>query len=253
MRRIASVTTAGALTCAAVMVAGCGAGVTGARREGPAPPATPKVRSTAAPAIASHPQALVEMIRKDTGVSPDVREDLTPCDGHDYPMDTDSGDLTAGDGPDLVVNITTCGDGLGIASYVYRMIDGKYQNVFADEHSPVYGSVEDGRLEIVHEVYRTDDPVSYPTGEEAVTYAWRGNHFVQVGREFQDFSSASPSVSPEPLSTDPVPLPDSDPLDPGLPSGSPHTATHAGTHTTTHTATHAASHAASPTPSGGGR
>jgi hypothetical protein len=231
------VTTAGALVCACAMVAGCGTTVTGARREGPASPVTVKPRSTAAPAIASDPQALASMVRKDTSVSADVREDLTPCDSDDYPMDTDSGDLTSGDGPDLVVNVTTCGDGLGIASYVYRMIDGKYLNVFADERSPVYGSVEDGRLQIVHEVYKTDDPVSYPTGEESVTYVWRGNHFIEVGRAFQDYDGASPSTSPEPLSTDPAPLPDADPLDPDLPT------THGARSTTT----------APSTPSGGGR
>lgn len=218
MRRIASVTAVTALTCACAVVAGCGTTVTGARREGPASPVTTKPRSTAAPAIASDPQALATMVRKDTSISADVREDLTPCVGDDYPMDTDSGDLTEGDGPDLVVNVTTCGDGLGIAAYVYRMIDGKYLNVFADEHSPVYGSVEDGRLQIVHEVYKTDDPVSYPTGEESVTYTWRGNHFVAVSRDFQDYDGPSPSTSPEPLSTDPVPLPDADPVDPDLPA-----------------------------------
>ncbi|MEE4546959.1 hypothetical protein V2S66_33970 [Streptomyces sp. V4-01] len=235
MRRIASVTAATALSCACVVVAGCGTTVTGARREGPASPVTVKPRSAAAPAIASDPPALASMVRKDTSISADVREDLTPCVGDDYPMDTDSGDLTAGDGPDLVVNVTTCGDGLGIAAYVYRMIDGKYLNVFADERSPVYGSVEDGRLQIVHEVYKTDDPVSYPTGEESVTYAWRGNHFVPVSQTFQDYDGASPSTSPEPLSTDPVPRPDADPVDPDLPAtavpaspGAPSTAPGAG-------------------------
>jgi hypothetical protein len=182
-----------------------------------------KPRATAAPAIARDPAALAGMVRKDTSVSADVRDDIAPCDSDDdagaYPLDTDSGDLTSGDGPDLVVNITTCGDGLGIASYVYRMIDGKYQNVFADERSPVYGSVENGRLQIIHEVDKTDDP-AYPTGEEIVTYAWRGDRFVQVSRVSQDFGGASPSASPEPTSTVPVPLPSSGLLDPDLPGGS---------------------------------
>lgn len=218
MRRIAPIATAGALVCVSVVVVGCGTDGTGARKEGPAPTATVKTPSTAAPAIASDPAALASMVRKDTSVSADVREDLTPCVGDDYPMDIDAGDLTAGAGPDLVVNVTTCGDGLGVAAYVYRMIGGKYQNVFADERPPVYGSVDGSRLEIIHEVYKTDDPVSYPTGQESITYAWKNDHFVQIARAYSDFDAKTPTASPEPTSTDPAPLPPSIPLDPGLPS-----------------------------------
>lgn len=235
MRRIAPIAAAGALVCASAVVAGCGTTATGARREGPAPTATVKTPSTAAPAIASDPAALAGMVRKDTSVSADVREDLTPCVGDDYPMDTDAGDLTAGDGPDLVVNVTTCGDGLGVAAYVYRMINGKYQNVFADEKPPVYGSVDGGRLQIIHEVYKSDDPVSYPTGQESITYVWRGNRFVEVARSFSDFTAKTPSASPEPTSTQPLPQPSSSPLDPELSgeSASPRSLPHYEPSTTT--------------------
>jgi hypothetical protein len=220
VRRITPIATGGAMVCVClVAAAGCGTATTGARREGPAPTATVKTPSTSTPAIASDPAALAGMVRRDTSVSADVREDLAPCVGDDYPMDTDAGDLTSGDGPDLVVNVTTCGDGLGVAAYVYRMIGGKYQNVFADERPPVYGSVEDGHLQIIHEVYKSDDPLTYPTGQEATTYAWQGNRFVEVARTYSDFTRKSPSASPEPTSTEPVPQPASTPLDPGLPSG----------------------------------
>jgi hypothetical protein len=161
---------------------------------------------------------LAHLVRLDTSVSADVREDLTPCVGDDYPMNTDSGYLTAGDGPDLVVNITTCGDGLGVAAYVYRMIGGKYENVFADERPPVYASVEDGRLEVIHEVYRTDDPVLYPTGAEQITYAWQGNRFAEIARSFSDFTAKDPSASPEPTSARQLPAPSATPIDPGMPS-----------------------------------
>ncbi|WP_327289392.1 hypothetical protein [Streptomyces sp. NBC_01198] len=220
MRRIRPGTAAmGALTCACVVVTGCGTSGTGARREGPAPTAGVKSPSTAvAPAIARDPRALATMVRRDSSVSQGVRQDLTPCSGDSYPMATDAGDLTAGDGPDLVVNVTTCGDGLGVAAYVYRMVNGKYQNVFADERPPVYGSVEDGQLQIIHEVYKVDDPVSYPTGQESVLYAWRDGRFVQVSRSYADFGEPTPTVRPEPTSTEPVPRPDSDPLDPELPT-----------------------------------
>ena len=216
MRRITSLSATGALI-ACVVLAGCGTTVTGARREGPAPTATVKPRSTAAPAIASNPAALATMVRKDSAVSASVRQALTPCDDDDYPVFTDSGDLTAGDGPDLVVNVMTCGDGLGLAAYVYRMVGGKYQNVFSDERAGVYGSVDKGRLEIIHEVYKSDDPVAYPSGEEQDTYTWDGRTFVQVARTYQDYSAKTPTASPEPTSTDPLPLPSSDPVDPDLP------------------------------------
>jgi hypothetical protein len=220
VRRIAPVATAGALMCAGLVAAGCGTtATTGARREGPAPTASAKATYARAPAIASNPAALAGLIRKDTSVSADVREDLAPCVGDAYPLDTVSGDLTAGDQPDIVVNVTTCGDGLGVAAYVYRVIDGKYQNVFADERPPVYGSVEDGRLQIVHEVYKTDDPAAYPTGQEQATYAWQGNRFVEVARSFSDFTAKSPTSSPEPTSTEPVPQPSSSPLDAGPAAG----------------------------------
>jgi hypothetical protein len=222
VRRLRPVTTTmGALAGACVMVSGCAA--TGARGEGPAPsPSAPRTASTASlPAIARDKRALATMVRRDTSVSEDVRHDLTPCAGDVYPVSTDSGDLTSGDGPDLVVNVTTCGNGLGVAAYVYRMVNGKYLNVFADERPPVYGSVQGGRLEIIHEVYKVDDPdfvPAGPTGQESVVYAWRGGHFVQVERAYADFGARTPTVSPEPTSTEPAPRPDSDPLDPELPA-----------------------------------
>ncbi|WP_052398150.1 hypothetical protein [Streptomyces sp. NRRL F-5123] len=283
MRHASSATAAmGALTGACVVLAGCGAAGTGARNEGPAPsPSTRAVSTQSAPPLALDKRALATMVRRDSSVSRDVREDLVPCgtafsarrrasgaasgahagsgsgtgtgtgtgtetdppapaetaapardgtppttppaeprsgDPDDYPVSIDSGNLTAGDGPDLVVNVTTCGNGLGVAAYVYRMVKGKYQNVFADERPPVYGSVEGGQLEITHEVYEMNDPMSSPVGQESVTYAWRGGRFVQVAREYADFGSKMPTVVPEPTSTDPAPQPDSDPLDPGLPS-----------------------------------
>ncbi|WP_433891594.1 hypothetical protein [Streptomyces sp. CA-111067] len=218
MRRVATTVTTGALVCACAVVAGCGSTVTGARREGPAPTATMKVPSTVAPAIAADPAALAVMVRKDPGVSETVRDKLTACRDAGYPLATDAGDLTEGDGPDLVVNVTTCGDGIGVAAYVYRMINGKYQHVFDDEQPPVYASVDDGRLEIIHEVYNTDDLATYPSGEESSFWVWRGHQFVQVSRWYSDFGAKTPSSSPEPTSTEPAPTPGADLLDPGVPT-----------------------------------
>lgn len=219
MRRIVPITAALALVCVCwLSVAGCGTRVTGARREGPAATATVKTPSTRAPAIASNTVALAHLVGRDTSVSADVRADLSPCLGGQYPMDAEAGNLTSGDGPDLVVNITTCADGTGLAAYVYRMIGGKYENVFSDDRPPVTASVDGGRLEVIHEVYRSDDLPSNPTGFEQITYAWEGNRFVEVARSFSDLTKANPTQSPEPTSTRMMPAPSASPIDPDPPN-----------------------------------
>lgn len=197
MRRLAALIAVAVALCLLTALAGCRTG-TGARREGPAPLQTLKAEPSPAPSIAGDPVALAKLVKKDTqNVSQEVREDLAPCAGDEYPVDTSSGDLTSGDGPDLIVNVATCGDGMGIASYVYRMIDGQYQNVFADEQPPVFGSADNGKLEIIRQVYKGDDQVCCPSGQEALTYVWKGTKFVQVERTYTDYRDALPSPAPE--------------------------------------------------------
>lgn len=217
MRRIAPIATAGALVCVCLTAAGCGTTATGARKEGPAATASGKPQPAKVPAIVSNTVALAHLVRRDTSVSADVREDLNPCVGGQYPMDAEAGNLTSGDGPDLVVNITACADGMGLAAYVYRMIDGKYENVFADDRPPVTASVDGGRLQVIHGVYRSDDLPSNPTGAEQITYAWEGNRFVEVARSFSDFSKTNPTESPEPTSAATMPAPSASPIDPDPP------------------------------------
>lgn len=217
MRRLRPAASAAcALACAYAAVSGCAPDGTGARSEGPAP--SPSVRrssaAVAAPAIARDPRAVATMVRSDASVSERVRRELAPCADSRYPVATDAGDLTAGDGPDLVVSVMTCQDGVGVAAYVYRKVNGKYENVFADERPPVYGNVVGGRLEIIHEVYQVDDPDLVPTGQESAVYAWRSDCFVQVTRTFTDFGGRTPAARPEPTSTAPVRRPDADPVEP---------------------------------------
>ncbi|MDJ0345318.1 hypothetical protein QMK19_32590 [Streptomyces sp. H10-C2] len=198
MRRLAALTAVAVSLCLLTALAGCKTG-TGARREGPAPLQTAvKAQASSAPSIAGDPAALAKLVKKDTqNVSQEVRQDLAPCAGDEYPVDTSSGDLTSGDGPDLIVNVATCGDGMGIASYVYRMIDGQYQNVFTDEQPPVYGTADNGKLQIIRQVYKSDDRVCCPTGQEALTYVWKGNRFVQVQRTYTDSGDALPAPTSE--------------------------------------------------------
>jgi hypothetical protein len=223
VRRLRPAATAAcALACACAAVAGCAADGTGARGEGPAPSPSARRSSTAvAPAIARDPRAVAGMVRSDTSVSERVRRELAPCDDSRYPVVTDAGDLTAGEGPDLVVNVMTCQDGVGVAAYVYREVNGKYENVFADERPPVYGNVVGGRLEIIHEVYQVDDPDLVPTGQDSAVYAWRTDCFVQVTRTYTDFGGRTPAARPEPTSTAPAPRPDAGPVEPAtVPSAS---------------------------------
>gem|GEM_PF-1646785 len=256
MRRVVPIAAAAGAVCLAVAASGCGAPVTGARREGPGPVATVRPARASQPAIASDRAALAALVRDDATVSEKIRDSLVPCAGQgvprpveqsakpaggrssagvpapgaspsasapadDYPVDADSGDLTSGDGPDLLVTVSTCGDGVGIAAYVYRLTGGTYHCVFADERPPVYGSLDSGRLRIVHQVYRTDDQVAYPSGEDEALYAWRSGHFVEVGRYYSDLTAKNPTPSPEPTSTRPVPLPTPADQRPSQPSAVP--------------------------------
>ncbi|WP_051951245.1 hypothetical protein [Actinacidiphila yeochonensis] len=240
MRRVAPIAAAGA-ACLLAALSGCGASVTGVRREGPGPSPTVRPAREPLPAVASNRAALAALVRGDAAVSASVRRDLVPCSSHgssgsasralgarsgtgttssaasssaatpaateDYPVDADSGELTSGDGPDLLVTVSTCGDGVGIAAYVYRLSGGAYHCVFADERPPVYGSLDSDRLRIIHQVYRTDDQLAYPAGEDEALYAWRSGHFVEVARSYSDLTAKTPTPSPEPTSARPVPVP----------------------------------------------
>lgn len=208
-----------ALTCACVAVSGCDADGTGARGEGPAPSATAASTSIGVtPAIARNPRAMAIMISSDTSVSAQVRKNLAPCGDDHYPVVTATGYLTASDGPDLVVNVTECQGGIGLGAYVYRLVGGKYQNVFTDERPPVYGNVVSGKLQIVHDVYSADDPDWLPTGEESAVYSWHTSGFVETAHVFTDYGGKTPIERPEPTSTEPAPLPARELLDPALAS-----------------------------------
>ena len=73
----------------------------------------------------------VQLVKRDPRVSERVRTDLKPCTGDEYPVDASYGTLTGGSSADVVVNVMTCGDAVGVGTYVYRArSDGTYQNVF---------------------------------------------------------------------------------------------------------------------------
>jgi hypothetical protein len=184
---------------ALIVVAGC-ADPDGVREEGEA------VTAAAAPATMSvrsggdATRQVVRLVKSDPRVAKDIRDNLLACDdSSSYPVDDDHADLTGQGGTDLVVNVSTCVDEVGVATYVYRMEHGKYVNVFADEQPPVVAAAVDGLLKVTHQVYEPQDPVSNPSGEDVTTYRWKGTRFTEVATEHRDYNS---SAQPSPVASE---------------------------------------------------
>ncbi|ARP70817.1 hypothetical protein LK07_14715 [Streptomyces pluripotens] len=169
------------ITALALFAAACGTGGTGARDEGPAH------ASAVAGAVASPVPSpsgtyrrvdAVALLLRDPAVSESVKRGLKPCTGHEYPLDVSYGDLTGGPVDDVVINVLTCADAVGIGSYVYRDEKGTFENVFKTEESPVYADIEEGQLSVTRQFYEKGDPVSSPSGEIVTPYRWKGGRFV---------------------------------------------------------------------------
>ncbi|MEV6261504.1 hypothetical protein AB0M42_12210 [Streptomyces sp. NPDC051784] len=188
---------AAGLAALGLFCAGCSTGGTGTRDEGPAGtqdavratmPSSPAATGTARPA----PRAdAVTLVKNDPKVSKRLKDDLKPCGGHEYPVDTSYGDVTGGARADVVVNVMNCGDSVGIGTYVYRQRpDGSYENVFAAEVPAVYGTIDRGDLVVTTQVYGSKDSVAYPSGEDVVTYHWSSGRFIETDRVHNDFNRA---------------------------------------------------------------
>ncbi|WP_078628842.1 hypothetical protein [Streptomyces sp. 142MFCol3.1] len=193
------------LTALGLFVSACATGGTGARDEGPAGgdavakgAATPT--AAVSPSKAARRVDAVRLVKNDPGVSAAVKRDLKPCVGDEYPVDVSYGNLTESSSNDVVVNVMTCGDAVGIGSYVYREANGRYQNVFKAEEPPVYAEIDRGDLVVTQQLYEKGDPVSYPSSEEVITYGWSATHFTEESRIHNDYSDAvggADSPSPE--------------------------------------------------------
>ncbi|MER5179003.1 hypothetical protein ABT009_11630 [Streptomyces sp. NPDC002896] len=188
---------AAGLAALGLSLAGCGTGGTGARDEGPA-----RGASVAQPAPSSSPAPTVKrvdavaLVKNDPKVSAEVKRDLKPCVADEYPVDVSYGKLTGGSSNDIVVNVMTCGDAVGVGSYVYRAVGRKYQSVFRVEEPPVYAEIDRGDLVVTMQVYEKGDPVEYPSGENVITYHWSANRFVEQSRTHNDYSNAVGGGSP---------------------------------------------------------
>ncbi|MFE1883296.1 hypothetical protein [Streptomyces diastatochromogenes] len=199
----AVITAAVVLAAVALFVAACGTEGTGARDEGPAH-ASAVAGAVASPAPSPtdryrHVDA-VALLKKDPAVSATVKRDLKPCDGDDYPVDASYGDLTGGPVDDIVVNVLTCGDWIGLGSYVYREEGGTFKNVFKNEESPVVADIEQGVLTLTKQVYKKGDPVSNPSSEDVIPYTWKAGRFVQgrvVHNEYGSGVGGEAKTAPE--------------------------------------------------------
>lgn len=192
-----------ALGLFAGLLAACSAGGTGARDEGPARTdpvgaTAPTANASPAPSASAQPVNPVRLVKQDPKVSSDIKRDLKPCVANEYPVDVSYGNLTGGTSNDVVVNVMTCGDAVGIGTYVYRDEGGKYQNVFQTEEPPVYAEIDRGDLVVTKQVYEKGDSVASPSGEEVLTYRWRGDHFAQQSHTHSDYSHAVDGVTPVP-------------------------------------------------------
>ncbi|MEH0635535.1 hypothetical protein QBA35_19760 [Streptomyces bottropensis] len=207
----AVITAVAVLAALGLSVSACGTGGTGARDEGPADndslaagAASPSVSASVdGDSGGDHPSVdeVVRMVRADPEVSRTVKSDLKPCVADEYPVDVTYGNLTGGAGDDLVVNVMTCADAVGVASYVYRSEKGAYRSVFLSEQPPVYAEIDRGDLMVTRQLYENGDPSSYPSSEEVTTYRWIKDSFVQRSSTRTEYSSAvggTETATPEP-------------------------------------------------------
>nr|WP_329536422.1 hypothetical protein [Streptomyces sp. NBC_01450] len=185
-----------ALTALGLFLTACATGGTGARDEGPASreavaKEAPSAEAAASPSKTPKRVDAVKLVKDDPEVSESVKSTLTkPCVADEYPVDVSYGELTGGTTDDIVVNVMTCGDAVGIGSYVYREESGRYENVFKAEEPPVYAEIDRGDLVVTQQLYKKGDPVEYPSSEEVITYGWTATRFTEESRTHNDYSNA---------------------------------------------------------------
>ncbi|MEV8569164.1 hypothetical protein AB0436_26875 [Streptomyces sp. NPDC051322] len=193
----AGTTAMAGLAAIGLFVAGCDTGGTGPRDEGAARSLPAVGTNVPSPDSGTSPVTepggrvnAPQLLKRDPKVSATVKRDLKPCSGHDYPVDVSYGHLTGNDAPDVVVNVMTCQDAVGVATYVYREQNNTYKNVFTAEAAPVYSEIDRGDLVVTKQQYEKGDSVSYASSEDVITYHWSNNKFTESDSVHTDFSKA---------------------------------------------------------------
>ncbi|WP_442809604.1 hypothetical protein [Streptomyces sp. SR27] len=209
--RATGLTATAGLVALGLLLVSCSTGGTGSRDEGAArsdgvaaTAPTPSVSASGGPQSAERVDPIA-LLKADPKIGDRLKADLKPCVADAYPVDASYGSLTGAPAPDVVVNVMTCGDAVGIGTYVYRMQSDRYENVFMAEDAAVYATIDRGDLVVTKQVYAKGDPVAYPSGEDVITYRWSGNKFTQHDWVHNDYSRAlgdadvtepAPSASP---------------------------------------------------------
>ncbi|MFD8547611.1 hypothetical protein [Streptomyces sp. NPDC059649] len=144
----------------------------------------------------------VQLMRNDPKVGADVKKSLyKPCAADEYPVEVTYAPLTGGSSPDVIVNVMTCADSVGIGSYVYRRDSGAkdgYDNVYANEQPSVSAAVNKGELEVSTQTYAAGDQVCCPSGEDVMKYRWVGGRFAQYRQYHTDYSKTTVDSFPAP-------------------------------------------------------
>ncbi|MEU5214324.1 hypothetical protein [Streptomyces sp. NPDC020742] len=183
-----------------LLLAGCNPGGEGVRSEGAASTTpAPKGRVSSSPSptsTASYKKVdAVRLMKDDPKVSPDVKKSLyKPCAADEYPVEVTYASLTGSTSQDVIVNVMTCADSVGIGSYVYRRHSGArdgYDNVYANEQPSVYAAVNKGELEISKQTYAPGDKVCCPSGEDVTTYRWTHGRFTSDDEYHTDYSKTT--------------------------------------------------------------
>ncbi|MFJ5549356.1 hypothetical protein [Streptomyces sp. NPDC093225] len=177
-----------------LFMVGCSSNGTGLKDEGPA--STESAAKTApTPRASSLPTFervdAVALVKADAKVSAQLKRDLKPCVGKQYPVDVTYGKVTANSTDDVIVNVLSCADAVGVGTFVYRKDGEKFQNVFASEEAPVYAEIDRGDLVLTREVYGKGDSIAYPSGQDVITYRWSGDKFTLHDRVHTDFSNTA--------------------------------------------------------------
>ncbi|UQA93910.1 LppP/LprE family lipoprotein [Streptomyces halobius] len=183
-----------------LLLAGCNPGSDGVRTEGAAS-STPGPHGSLSAAPGPTPSAgyrkvdAVALLKADPKVGGYVKKSLAkPCAADAYPVEVTYASLTGAKSPDVIVNVITCADSVGIGSYVYRRdkgAPGGYENVFADEQPSVNAGVDKDELEVSTHTYKTGDKVCCPSGEDVTTYRWADGRFVEYAHRHTDYSKTT--------------------------------------------------------------
>ncbi|MFC9232489.1 hypothetical protein ACFTZI_26580 [Streptomyces decoyicus] len=184
-----------------LLLAGCNPGGEGVRSEGTAgttPAPKGAVHTTPSPAATARYKKVdaVKLLKHAPKVGQDVKKSLAkPCAADEYPVEVTYASLTGAKTPDVIVNVMTCADSVGIGAYVFRRREGApdgYDTVYINEQPSVYAGVDKGDLEVSKQTYATGDKVCCPSGEDVMSYRWADGHFKEHGRPYHtDYSKTT--------------------------------------------------------------